>query len=235
LLATARAAAFSPLQAKRRTLAASMPTPRRWFPIALFAAYSALFVALSIHPYERAVWWAENIPIVGIALTLSALYLRGVRVSNLAYALMSVLLFLHTVGGYFTFERVPFDWVTHAFGFQRNHYDRIAHFSVGFYAFGIAEVLTTRKLVTRTWVAVCFGVFAIGTVAAVYEIIEWIYAATQGGSAGAAFLGSQGDIWDAQEDMLADILGALFASTLFLLRAPGTLQRGLSQASSSER
>ena len=76
---------------------------------------------------------------------------------------------------------------------------------------------------------------AIGTVAAVYEIIEWIYAATQGGSAGAAFLGSQGDIWDAQEDMLADILGALFASTLFLLRAPSTLQGSLSQASSSAR
>jgi putative membrane protein len=212
-----------------------MPNPRSWFPIGLLAAYSALFVALSIHPYERAVWWAENIPIVGIALTLSVLYLRGVRMSNLAYALASVLLFLHTVGGYFTFERVPFGWVTHAFGFQRNHYDRIAHFSVGFYAFGIAELLTTRKLVTRSWVAVCFGVFAIGTVAAVYGIIEWVYAATQGGSAGAAFLGSQGDSWDAQKDMLADILGALFASTLFLICARGTLHRRLSQASSNER
>jgi putative membrane protein len=212
-----------------------MPTPRHWFPIALFAAYSALFLALSIHPYDRAVWWAENIPILGIALTLGALYVRGVRVSNLAYALMSVLLFLHTVGGYFTFERVPFAWVTRAFGFHRNHYDRIAHFSVGFYAFGIAEVLTARKLVTRTWVAVCFGVFAIGTLAAVYEIIEWIYAATQGGSAGAAFLGSQGDIWDAQEDMLADLLGALFAVALFVIRAPETLQQSLSRASFRER
>ena len=60
-----------------------------------------------------------------------------------------------------------------------------------------------------------FGICAIGTVAALYEIIEWIYAVTEGGSAGAAFLGSQGDIWDAQEDMLADILGAVSASALY--------------------
>ena len=187
----------------------------RTFPVLLFSAYLLLFSALAIHPYARAVWWAENIPIVATALALVILYVRGVRVSNLAYALMSVLLFLHTIGGYYTFERVPFGWVTRAFGFHRNHYDRMAHFSVGFYAFGIAEVLMARKLVTRTWVACCFGVFTIGTVAAVYEIIEWIYAATEGGAAGAAFLGSQGDIWDAQKDMLADILGAVLAAMLY--------------------
>jgi putative membrane protein len=189
-------------------------------PRVLFAGYVLLFVALGIAPFSRAVWWAENIPIVAIVVTLVVLYVRDVRVSNLAYALMSVLLYLHTIGGHYTFERVPFDWFTHAFGFERNHFDRIAHFSVGFYAFAIAELLITRKLVARPWVAYGFGVFAIGTVAAVYEIIEWIYAAVEGGSAGAAFLGSQGDIWDAQKDMLADISGAVCAVALLALRAP---------------
>jgi putative membrane protein len=122
---------------------------------------------------------------------------------------------MHTVGGYYTFERVPFDWVSHAFGFKRNHYDRVAHFAVGFYAYGIAELLVMRRLVTRGWVAALFGICAIGTIAALYEIIEWIYAALEGGSAGAAFLGSQGDLWDAQKDMLADILGAVFAVALY--------------------
>jgi len=191
--------------------------PQRTFPIALFAAYLVVFVALGIAPHDRTVWWAENIPIVAIAATLTLLYVRGIRLSNLAYALMAVLLFLHTVGGHYTFERVPFGWVTRAFGFHRNHYDRIAHFSVGFYAFGIAELLMTRRLVARTFIACSYGVFAIGTVAAAYEIIEWIYAATEGGSAGAAFLGSQGDVWDAQKDMLADILGALTAAGLYAL------------------
>jgi putative membrane protein len=187
-------------------------------PRVLLAAYVLLFIALGIDPYSRQVWWAENIPIVAIATTLVIMYVRGVRVSNFAYVLMSVLLFLHTIGGHYTFERVPFDWVTHAFGFERNHYDRIAHFSVGFYAFAMAELLITRNLVARRWIAYAFAIFAIGTVAAVYEIIEWIYAATAGGTAGAAFLGSQGDIWDAQKDMLADISGAGFATVLLALR-----------------
>jgi putative membrane protein len=133
----------------------------------------------------------------------------------------AVLVFLHTVGGHYTFERVPLGVVTRLFGFHRNHFDRAAHFSVGLYAYGMAEGLIERRLVARRWIAYAFGVFAIGTVAALYEIIEWIYAVLEGGSAGAAFLGSQGDPWDAQEDMLADISGAVFATMFHALLARG--------------
>lgn len=187
------------------------------FPLFLFGAYVLLFIALGIKPRDRAVWWAENIPIVMLAATLAIMYVKGIRLSNLGYAFASVLLFLHTIGGHYTFEHVPFGWVTNLFGFERNHYDRFAHFSVGFYAFGLAELLIGRKLVTKPWVAYSFGIFCIGTVAALYEIIEWIYAAAEGGSAGAAFLGSQGDIWDAQKDMLCDISGAVFAVAVYML------------------
>ena len=188
------------------------------FPRVLFFAYLAFGAVLGIEPHDRAVWWAENIPLWMIATTLVVMYLRDARLSNAGYALASVLLFLHTVGGYYTFERVPFGFVTETFGFARNHYDRVAHFTVGFYAFGIAELLIAKGKVMRPWVAYLFGIFTIGTAAALYEIIEWIYADTQGGSAGAAFLGSQGDIWDAQKDMLADTLGAVFATLLLMLR-----------------
>ena len=51
-----------------------------------------------------------------------------------------------------------------------------------------------------------------------YELIEWIYAASAAPEAGMAYLGSQGDIWDAQKDMLADTLVAIVATTLFLRR-----------------
>ena len=199
-------------------MAESNERTTNYFPHALFAAYVLLFIALGIAPHDRAVWWAENIPIVLLAASLAVLYVRGVRLSNLGYAFASVLLFMHTVGGYYTFEHVPFGWVTRTFGFERNHYDRVAHFSVGFYAFGLAELLIGRKLVARRWIAYLFGIFCIGTVAALYEIIEWIYAAVEGGSAGAAFLGSQGDIWDAQKDMLADISGAIVATAVLAVR-----------------
>ena len=199
-----------------------MPTERapsrveRVLPIALFAGYIAIFVWGAIKPYDRADWWAENIPIVGVVTTLVVLYARGVRFSPLAYILMAVLPYLHTVGGHYTFERVPFDWFDRAFGFQRNMFDRVAHFSVGFFAFGIVEYLLARRAMTRA-LACLFAIFAIGFVAMSYELLEWLYAAYGGNAtAGADFLGSQGDVWDAQKDMLMDTLGAITAVLLFV-------------------
>jgi putative membrane protein len=186
-------------------------------PTVLFAGYVALFVWGAINPYDRATWWAENIPIVGVVTALVVMYLRGVRFSPIAYLLMAVLPYWHTVGGHYTFERVPFDWFNRAFGFERNMFDRVGHFSVGFFAFGIVEYLLNRRMMSRT-LACMFAIFAIGFVAMSYELIEWLYAAYgSNAAAGANFLGSQGDVWDAQKDMLMDTLGAVAAVLLFLI------------------
>lgn len=184
-------------------------------PVFLFCFYLLFFALLGIHPYSRSVWIAENIPIVLIVLALSIFYLKNIRFSNTAYLLMSVLVFMHTIGGHYTFERVPFDWFNHLFGFERNMYDRIAHFSVGFYAYPILEITERNRVISKRWVAGFFAVCVIATVAMSYEIIEWIYAALSDPASGSAFLGSQGDIWDAQKDMLMDTLGALFAVGFF--------------------
>ena len=183
-------------------------------PVALLVGYLILSVVLAVNPHDRATWWAENLPIWIIVATLVATH-RWFRFSGVAYLMMSVLVYLHTIGGHFTFERVPFDFVTDWFGFERNNFDRLAHFSVGFYAYAIVEFLWVKKLSPSRWIVSLFGVFAIFTAAAAYEIIEWIYAAVSDPEAGAAFLGSQGDIWDAQKDMLADGLGSIFAVILF--------------------
>ena len=188
----------------------------RLVPAILLAGYVALFVWGAIGPYDRATWWAENVPIVGVVATLVVLYLRGVRLSPLAYVLMAVLPYGHTVGGHYTFERVPFGWFNRAFGFERNMYDRVGHFSVGFYAFGILEYLLDRRKMSRP-LACLFALFTIAFVAMSYELIEWGYAAYGGNAqAGANFLGSQGDVWDAQKDMLMDTLGAVTAVLLYL-------------------
>jgi putative membrane protein len=185
-------------------------------PHILLVGYMLLFIWGAIAPYDRAVWWVENVPIFLIVLTLVVLYVRGVRFSPLAYILMSVLPYWHTIGGHYTFERVPFDWFSRAFGFKRNMYDRIGHFSVGFFAFGIAEYLTGRKRMSVP-LACLFALFAISFVAMSYELIEWVYAAYGGNAqAGADFLGSQGDIWDAQKDMLMDTLGAVTSIVLYV-------------------
>ena len=185
---------------------------------ALLVGYLLLFAWAGWEPYDRVTWWAENLPIMAIVAALVALWLRGIRFSALAYLLMAALLYLHTIGGHYTFERVPFGFVTELFGFERNHYDRMAHFTVGFYAFAIAELLAAWRLVRSRVVLFLFPVFSIAFVAMGYELIEWWFAALSGNeAAGAAFLGSQGDVWDAQKDMLADTLGALVATTLFFV------------------
>lgn len=185
------------------------------FPLLLLVLYACLFALLAISPVDRQTWFVENITVIIIVGTLSLLYVRKVRFSNTAYAFMAVLIYLHTVGGHYTFEKVPFDWVTNFFGFTRNHYDRVAHFSVGFYAFAIAEWLLSKRLVATRFLLFTYPVFVIATVAMSYELIEWIYASNADPLAGAAYLGSQGDIWDAQKDMLADTLGAIAATTFF--------------------
>jgi len=189
------------------------------FPVILALAFTVFWAFWAFDPYDRAVWWAENLPVIGLFIALIATYKRF-RFSNTAYLLMAVWMFWHTVGGHYTFERVPFDWVTNLFGWERNHFDRIGHYSIGFWAYPVAELMSRMGWISRTVPLLLFALFSIMALAAGYEIIEWWYAALQGGEAGASFLGSQGDIWDAQKDMLLDTLGAITALIIFLLKRP---------------
>ena len=184
----------------------------------LLGIYAVLFSILAINPIDRKTWFAENLTVWIIVAVIVGLYLYKIRFSKTAYALMFVLIYLHTIGGHYTFALVPFDWVTDFFNFSRNHFDRIAHFSVGFYAFAVAEWLWMKKLVTSKFLLFTYPIFLIATIAMTYELVEWIYAAKASNVADAmAYLGSQGDVWDAQKDMLADTLGAIFASGIFFI------------------
>ncbi|HCC05506.1 TPA: DUF2238 domain-containing protein [Patescibacteria group bacterium] len=181
----------------------------------LLGIYFFLFLVLAINPVDRPTWFVENLTVWILIAVVLILYAKHIRFSNTAYGLMFVLIYLHTVGGHYTFAEVPFGYVTELFNFSRNHFDRIAHFSVGFYAFAIAELLYTKELVKSKFLLFTYPVFAIATIAMSYELIEWVYAATTSPEAGLAYLGSQGDIWDAQKDMLADTLGAIVATVVF--------------------
>lgn len=184
----------------------------------LLGLYGILFTVLAFNPIDRPTWFAENLTVWIIIVIILVLYVRKIRFSSLAYALMFVLIYLHTIGGHYTFALVPFDYITNFFDFERNHFDRIAHFSVGFYAFAIAEWLWVKKIVTNKFILFTYPVCVIAAIAMSYELIEWIYAANAAPEAGLTYLGSQGDIWDAQKDMLADTLGALVATSLFFVR-----------------
>ncbi len=184
--------------------------------LALTLVYIALFIFCAIEPASRAVWFAEIIPVVGFVLIIWRLSMHY-TFSHTAYILMFVWVFLHTIGAKYTFSEVPFEWFNQLIGSERNNFDRVGHFSIGFYAYAIAEYLINNKKLKQTF-ACCFALFAIMSLAAGYEIIEWWYAELAGGEEGIAFLGSQGDIWDAQKDMLCDTLGAISSLTLLLVQ-----------------
>ncbi len=185
------------------------------FPFFLSLLLIALIIWSVIDPYDIAVWKVEisSVLIVFFALILSYRYFKF---SNTAYFIVFLWLCLHTIGAHYSFERVPFDFVTNLFHFSRNHFDRLGHFVIGINSFGVAEFLLRKQKVNSVLTAAIFGILSIMAMANAWELIEWIYAVADGGDVGAAFLGSQGDIWDAQKDMLADTLGAILGAVLFL-------------------
>ncbi len=182
----------------------------------LLGFYALIFAFSAFEPSSRSVWIAEIIPVVLILAGILVIS-RRFAFSSTAYLFMFIWLCLHTIGAKYTFAEVPFDWFNNLIDSDRNNFDRVAHFSIGFFAYPIAEYLYKNQYCNK-WIAGLFGLFALMSTAAGYEIIEWWYAELAGGDDGIAFLGSQGDIWDAQKDMLCDTLGALFSLTVFMIR-----------------
>jgi putative membrane protein len=195
-----------------------MVSHRRYF-LALTAVYAVFWAALAIDPHDRGDWALENVLVVVAALLLFFSYKR-VLLSRISYTLIFIFLGLHAIGAHWTYSLVPYDEAFHAttgysfdewMGWQRNHYDRIVHLAYGLLlAYPIRELFLRVAEVKGFW-----GYFlpVVLTMAAsmFYELVEWGAAEVFGGELGLAFVGAQGDVWDAQKDMLLATLGALIA------------------------
>jgi putative membrane protein len=184
--------------------------PRRE-PLVLLAAGLVVLGWSAIRPHDYFTWFMEVAPIfIGVPI-LAASY-RRFPLTPLLYRLIFVHAVILMVGGHYTYAEVPLGfWMQRAFGFARNHYDRIGHFAQGFVPAILArEILGRRGVVTRrgwlfflvTCVCLAFSAF--------YELVEW-WTAEATGSAATAFLGTQGDPWDTQWDMCFALVGALTA------------------------
>jgi len=190
----------------------------KYYPHYLALAFTLFFIFLGVEPLDRSVWIVEVVPVVAIFVILVFTHSKF-TFSNISYTLMSFWLVWHTIGGHYTFANVPFDFITNLFEFERNNFDRVGHFGIGFFAYPMAEFLLRKKL-TNLPMTLLFSLFFLMSVACSYEIIEWAYAVLDGGNTGLEFLGSQGDIWDAQKDMLADTLGAISSLILYTFIRP---------------
>lgn len=180
-------------------------------PLLLLAIVAAVLAWSAIAPADRATWWAEVAPVlIGVPIMLATF--RRHPLTPLLYTLIAIHCVILVVGGQYTYAKVPLGfWMQEWFDFTRNHYDRIGHFAQGFVPAILAREVLLRSTPLRRGGWLFFIVVSICLAfSALYELIEWT-AAVSAGEGADAFLGTQGDEWDAQKDMLLALIGAIVA------------------------
>jgi putative membrane protein len=184
-------------------------------PLACLFIYVVTLILSGLWPASRGVWALENAISLVLVPALIFTY-RHFRFSDRAYLQGLCFLLLHTVGSRYTYPLVPLgEWARDALDLTRNHYDRLVHFAFGALVFLPLRELLFRRERPQRLVTELFYAFAIVAMLGVgYEFIEWWSALVVDPTGGNAFLGMQGDSWDAQKDMLANCIGGLIAALI---------------------
>ncbi|MBW1946020.1 MAG: DUF2238 domain-containing protein [Deltaproteobacteria bacterium] len=180
---------------------------------------------LAVSPHDRSDWVLENALVAVFVILIASTY-KKFPLSRVSYTLIFLFLLLHEVGAHYTYADVPYDeWLNNIFGysldeslgFERNHFDRFVHFSYGLLlAYPIREVFIRVADVKGFWGYFLPIVLTMST-SMMFELFEWGAAELFGGDLGIAYLGTQGDIWDAHKDMALASLGALIAMVVTAL------------------
>jgi putative membrane protein len=197
------------------------------FPLALAGVLGLICVAtLWAPPAGRTSWLLEVGPGLAYAGALALLY-RRMPLSHWVYGGIFLHVLVLIYGGMYTYAKTPLgNWAMHAFGFSRNHYDRIGHLALGvFPSFIIREILLRKTPLRRGGWLVFLVLSVVLAIGAFWELVEWWVTLVVAGDTGQAFLGSQGDVWDAQWDMLLALVGAAVALPLFSKAHDASMRR----------
>ena len=187
----------------------------RHYPVLLLLVVLAVLVWSAINPHDFFTWFLEVLPVLLGVIVLAASYKRF-TFTNFVYTLFCLHAIILMVGGHYTYAEVPpFNWMRDAFDLDRNYYDRVGHFAQGFFPAIVAREILLRlsPLKPGKWLFFLIACVCLA-LSAFYELIEWWMALAAGESA-EAFLGTQGDVWDTQWDMLLALIGSLLAQFLF--------------------
>ena len=182
------------------------------YPLVLLYIFIAAFVVLGIAPADRLVWFAESVLVV-VALPIFILTFRNLRFSNLSYTALFLFLVLHAIGAHFTYTEVP---LLECLQVGRNPYDRIVHFMYGFLMAPLAVELLAAKAPPRGIWVYLLPVLFLSSHAAIFEVIEWAFVAMLGPEQAEQYLCMQGDVWDAQKDMILAMVGAALGVAVVL-------------------
>ena len=187
----------------------------RYMPLCLLVSGLAILVWSGLWPKDRLTWLMEVFPAIIGGAILAATYKRF-AFTTLCYVLAWMFSIILMAGGHWTYAEVPLgNWARDAFGLSRNHFDRLGHLFQG-----VIPAMLARELLVRTsplrpgkWMTTICIALALA-ISASYELFEWQYAVIAGGQRAEDFLGSQGDIWDAQNDMAMALIGSTVALLL---------------------
>lgn len=184
------------------------------FHLILLAILLSILIWSVINPKDLFIWFLEVLPVLIGAMVLIYIYPKY-KFSNFVYVLITIEAIILIVGGHYTYAEMPvFNWIRDTLGLSRNYYDRLGHFAQGFIPAIIArevlirnEVISKKKYLFFIVICICLAISAS------YELIEFGVAKFTGNSA-EAFLGTQGDIWDTQWDMLMALIGSITSLSL---------------------
>jgi len=204
---------------------AHRPVSHGRFLMILMVPFLAECFLLAFNVFDRKDWVLENV-LVLVALVILVTTRKKFPLSRISYCLIFIFLALHELGSHYTYAEVPYDrWsialtgqsFNEMVGWQRNNFDRMVHFSYGLLlAYPMREIYLRIADAEGFWGYFLPLDFTMST-SMIYELIEWAAAEIFGGDLGVAYLGTQGDVWDAQKDMALASLGALIAMLLTLM------------------
>jgi len=193
---------------------------RSKYHLGLVVAYGLWWAFMAYKPVYFTDWAIENILVVFTVVIFWWAYPK-IKLSNLSFTRIAIFMALHTLGSHYTYAEVPVGyWIQDWFGLERNHYDRVIHFSYGLFWFWPFLEIARKIFGARDrWNGFASLLFIAGS-SAVYETMEWVTAEVVSPEAAMAFLGVQGDLFDAQKDHSMALLGGLisFAISLYLIR-----------------
>ncbi|WP_345973936.1 DUF2238 domain-containing protein [Sulfurimonas sp. HSL3-7] len=183
------------------------------------------FLILSVSPYDRADWLLENVLVLLFTIIMAISY-KKFPLSRISYTLIFIFMSLHEIGAHYTYAEVPYDrflmtWFDFSLndylGWKRNNFDRLLHFLYGLLlAYPIKEYYYRVADTSGFW-GYFFPLELTMASSMMYELVEWGAAEIFGGELGMAYLGTQGDIWDAHKDMAFASLGAFIAMSITMM------------------
>ncbi len=186
-------------------------------PLVYLCVFVLLWLSTLIGTHDLANWFLEN-TLVFIFLGGLMISYRKFKFSDLTYTFIFVYLCLHIYGAKYTYAENPFGyWLMDEFGFERNHYDRIVHFSFGFMIAYPLRDWFKNYFKFPNWVSWSLPCEITLSFSGAYELVEWAVADIFFPEQGIAYLGTQGDIWDAQKDMALAFLGSVLIMLFFYI------------------